>query len=112
MKWISASASLPAGFRCSLRRILTSMFMTSSKKWPGLEAGPVVHSCYAFASARSAAGEPMRLHSQCCRVFSPTSTGSAGAKRCRAFAVARALPLELGAVHEDEPRRSVCACAC
>ena len=83
MKWISASASLSAGFPCSLRRILTSIFMASLREVARPRSAGPGHSlrCYAFASARSVAGEPIRFHSQCCSVFTPTSTGSVGAQR-------------------------------
>src|SRR3954468_8077264 len=53
------------------------------RKWPDhARPGLVSLRCYAFASSRSVVGDPIRFHSQCWSVFSPTSTGSADAKSC------------------------------
>src|SRR5690606_28677164 len=48
--------------------------MLGSRTWRGY--------CGARASGCSGCGARRRIHSQCCSVFAPTRTGSAGAKRC------------------------------
>ena len=107
MKWISASASLPAGVRSFVAENLDcDVHDVPPRKWPDRGGPGLVFTAAMPLRVRDpSCGEPIRFHSQCCSVFSPTSTGSAGAKRCRRFAVSRALPGQLGAVHEDEPRR-------
>ena len=76
---------LPAGVGRSLRRILTSMFMASLREVARPRSDRAWCYCVAMRSRvrDRSAGEPIRFHSQCCRVFSPTSTGSAGVKRWR-----------------------------
>ena len=104
MKWIYASANLPAGFPCSLRRILTSMFMASLPR-----SGPTAlgSGLVLFALLRVREFEISRWRSDPVPqpVLQRVQSNEHGIGRCEEvalLAVACALPVEFGGIDQNK----------
>ena len=104
MKWISTSASLSAGFPCSLRRILISIFMASLREGPDPKVGPGVNrlcdcECEICRRGTDPGPEPVLQRVEA------NEHGIHRREEVSSFAIAGPLPIQLCPVHKNQPAR-------